>query len=121
MTGLAKRFSPASIAVIGASEDTRKIRGKILQNLIQAGFTGPLYPISRSAPVVQGLKAYASIAEVPQAVDLAVVALAAGQVVESLEDCAKAGVGSAIVFASGFAEGGDKAAQARITELAQTS
>src|SRR5581483_2982557 len=55
----------------------------------------------------------------PQTVDLAVVGLAAGQVLGSLEECAAAGVGAAIVFASGFAEGGDAAAQAKITELSR--
>jgi acetate---CoA ligase (ADP-forming) len=121
VTDLGKLFNPRSIAVIGASTDTRKIRGRVLANVIHAGFKGEIYPVNPSSVEIQGLKAYPSVSALPRGVDLAVIALSAGQVVEALEECAAAGVGSAIVFASGFAEGGDAAGQQRITDLARRS
>jgi acetyltransferase len=118
---LGRLFNPRSIAVIGASNDTRKIRGRVLANVIAAGFDGSIYPVNPSSKEVQGIPAFASIRDVPGRVDLAIVALSAAQVMEALEQCAAAGVGGAVVFASGFAEGGDHAAQLRITELGQRS
>jgi acetate---CoA ligase (ADP-forming) len=121
VAGLEKLFNPRSIAVVGASSDTKKIRGRVLANVINAGFTGSIYPVNPSAQEIQGLKAFPSIADLPEKVDLAIVAVSAGQVLATLDECAAAGVGSAIVFASGFAEGGDDSAQREITDLASRS
>lgn len=121
LNGLSRLLSPASIAVIGASNDVKKIRGRIMEALTRSGYVGRIYPISRSAPEVWGLKAYAALADVPETVDLAIVAVGAGQVLAALEDCAAHGVGGALVFASGFAEDGKEDEQRRITELARRS
>jgi len=119
MSGLGKLLQPRSIALIGASDDRKKIRGRTLAILKAAGFSGPIYPVNPGKSEIQGLKAYDDILQVPGPVDLAVIALGAEMVIGALEDCAKAGVGAAIVFASGFAEGGDEGAQDRIAQIAR--
>jgi len=119
LTGLKALFEPRTIAVVGASNDLTRIRGRVLANVRNAQFPGRIYPVNPSATEIQGLRAYASVRALPEPIDLAIIALSAGQVLGALEECAAVGTRSAIVFASGFAEGGDAAAQARITELAR--
>ncbi|WP_135467723.1 acetate--CoA ligase family protein [Crenalkalicoccus roseus] len=104
MPDLDALLAPRSIAIIGASPDTTIIRGKI-QHVLQArGFPGPVHPISRSHAEIQGRRAYRSIAEVPERVDLAVVVIPAAAVPEALEECGRAGVKAAYIISSGFAE-----------------
>lgn len=114
-------FSPRRIAVIGASEDTTRIRGRFIVLLRQHGFAGEIIPVTPSHDTVQGLPAVPSIGAVTgEPVDLALVAVPSEAVVGVLRECAAAGVRGAIVFTSGFAEeGGEKAAaQAEITRIA---
>src|SRR5262245_28762374 len=90
--------------------------------MLKQGFPGRVYPVSRSHPEVQGLKAYPSIAELPERVDLAVLTIPAATVIDELERCGRAGVKAAMIVASGFAE--DKAdtgaaMQKRIGEIAR--
>jgi acyl-CoA synthetase (NDP forming) len=120
MTGLDALFEPRSIAVLGASADPSRIGGKPVANLLRFGFKGPIYPINLRQTVVQGLPAFPNIASVPGPVDLAVLAIPAAGTLEALEACAKAKVGAAIVFASGFGEVGaeGEAAQAELGALA---
>ncbi|MSP89361.1 MAG: CoA-binding protein [Alphaproteobacteria bacterium] len=115
-------FYPQSIAVIGASADARRISGKPIESLKAAGFPGPIYPVNPKYADVQGLKAFPSIDAVPGPVDLALVTVPAPAVVPALEACADKGVRAAVIFTSGFAEvdAGGKAAQSRMTEIAQT-
>jgi succinyl-CoA synthetase alpha subunit len=108
--------------IIGASPDTAIIRGRTLKVMLQQGFPGRIYPISRSHAEVQGLKAYPSIAALPDRADLAVLTIPAANVLEELERCGEAGVRAALVVASGFAEDkadGGAAMQKRIGELAR--
>lgn len=100
-------LSPKSVAVIGAAPAGQGLRGRILETLLAHPFAGRIYPVSRGHTVVQGLPAYASIAEVPEPVDLAVMIIPAKFVVEELERCGKAGVKAATILSSGFAEEGD--------------
>src|SRR5918995_3216293 len=97
-------FDPRSIVVYGASSDPEKLSGRPLDYLKKFGYPGKLYAINPRRDVVQGVPAYASIAEVPGPVDLAVVVVPAESVPDAIEQCADHGVGSAIVFASGFSE-----------------
>jgi acyl-CoA synthetase (NDP forming) len=115
-------LTPQAVAVVGASPDTAIIRGRTLKVMLQHGFRGRIYPISRSHAEVQGLKAYPSIAALPERADLAVLTIPAANVLDELERCGEAGVRAALVVASGFAE--DKAdagaaMQKRIGELAR--
>ena len=81
---LDKLLRPASIAIIGASDEPSRIGGRPLAYLLAAGFRGPIYPVNSKRSTVQGLKAYPTIAAVPGSVDFAVIAVTAEQAVETL-------------------------------------
>lgn len=99
---------PKSVAVIGVSGSAAKknVAGgtAVLNNLVRFGYTGNIYPINPKYDTVAGLKSYPSIADVPEKVDLVVVAVAAANVAATLEDCGKAGCRCAMIISSGFAE-----------------
>jgi len=97
-------FEPRSIVVYGASSDPDKLSGRPLDYLKKLGYGGDLYAVNPRRDVVQGVPAYASVADVPGPVDLAVVVVPADKVPDAIEQCAAAGVGAATIFASGFAE-----------------
>ena len=113
MTDLRPLFSPDSVAIIGASGDTHSLRGRTTEFLIAHGYPGRIYPVTRSQPEVFGLRCYASVAELPEAPDLAVVVVPAAYVATTLEECGKKGVRAAVIISSGFAEERGEAAQAR--------
>ena len=71
---------PRAIAVIGASDDPERIGGRPIAYALRLGFRGPIYPVNPKRETVQGLKAYARIADVPGLVDCAIVAVPAAQV-----------------------------------------
>src|ERR1700710_2087210 len=114
-------FAPDSIALIGASRDLEKIPGRLLSMLRKNQFPGRLYPINPNYGDIDGLKCFASIADVRQPIDLAIVIIPARAVLGALEQCAAAGVKNAVIISSGFAEeGGDSAAmQDAIVALAK--
>jgi acyl-CoA synthetase (NDP forming) len=95
---------PRTVALIGASPDIESLRGRIMSVLKGNRFEGALYPVSRSHAEVMGLKAYPSVADLPQRADLAVLIIPARHVPEELERCGKAGVRAAVILSSGFAE-----------------
>src|SRR5690242_4330607 len=96
---------PRSVAMIGASRNPKALGGRPLGFMARYGFPGKVYPVNGSAPEVQGLPAYASIKDVPEPVDLALVMVRAELVAQVLRDCAAAGVRVAVVVSSGFGEG----------------
>jgi acyl-CoA synthetase (NDP forming) len=116
-------FSPRSIAVIGASTDRSSLSGRPLEILRQHGYPGSIYPVNPHHATVGGLDAYPAVGALPGPVDLAVVAVRAELVTGVLGECADAGVRSAVVFSSGFAEEGEAgaAAEKRIAALAAGS
>ena len=122
-SGLDALFNPRSVAVIGASEDPTRIGGRPLRYLKEFGFRGEVWPVNPRRDRVQGIEARPDIAEVPGPVDVAVVAVAAAKVLETIEACAAHGVGASVVFTSGFAEtDADGAArQRRLGEIARSS
>jgi acyl-CoA synthetase (NDP forming) len=101
-------ISPRSIAIVGASADQTKLSGLPLYFLRRHGYRGQVYPINPRAAEIDGLRCYPSLAAVGQPVDLAVILLPAERVLEAIDDCLAAGVGAAIVAASGFAEAGEQ-------------
>src|SRR5438270_9796196 len=113
MPDLEPLFSPESVAIIGASADTHSLRGRTTQYLIAHGYPGRIYPVTRSQPEVFGLRSYATVAELPEAPDLAVVVVPAAYVAPTLEECGRKGVRAAVVISSGFAEERGEAAQER--------
>ncbi len=118
---LARLFEPRGIAVLGASPDVAKIRGRIFAALRSGGYGGQLVPVNPSHREVQGLPAVARVADLPRGIDLAVIAIPATQVAEALVECADAGVRAAVVLSSGFAEIGAAgiALQAEIERVAR--
>ena len=102
---LSHLFTPRSVAIIGASSDADKLGGRPVAHNIEFGFPGGLYPVNAGAGgEVQGLKSYASISDVPEAVDCAIVSVPAAAVEATVLACAARGVKIAVVFSSGFAE-----------------
>jgi acyl-CoA synthetase (NDP forming) len=112
-------FWPQSIAVLGASPDTHRIRGRLLHQLRENGYPGRILPINPSYQDIGGLRCYASIGAVGEPVDLALVAIPAAGVAPALEECARAGVRNALIISSGFAEEGGAAGdmQAALVEV----
>ncbi|MCP4203024.1 MAG: GNAT family N-acetyltransferase, partial [bacterium] len=108
MTGrpLEAIFSPRSIAVIGASRRRDSIGFSLLHNLVVSEFQGSIFPVNPSAESIHSLKAYPSIASVPDRVDLAVVVVPRDAVIGVVEDCGRAGVKGLVVITAGFAETG---------------
>jgi acyl-CoA synthetase (NDP forming) len=96
-------LKPSSIAVIGASDNPRRIGGVPVDLLKRARFER-LYPVNPKNQTIQGLKAYADIESVPELVDLVIIALSAELTLPMLERCHALGIGAAMVYASGYAE-----------------
>lgn len=99
-------FKPKSVAMIGASGSPGKLGYDILYNLINAGFTGPIYPINPKADRILELTVYKDIASIPAPPELAVIVIPSRMVVGAVEECGKAGVKAAIIVTGGFAEAG---------------
>lgn len=97
-------FDPQSICVIGASATPGKIGGAPIAFLQRAGFSGAIYPVSRSSKEIAGLRAYGSVQEIEQSIDMAIFAVPAAQIPSAFEDCIAKGVRSGVMFTSGFAE-----------------
>jgi acetate---CoA ligase (ADP-forming) len=103
---LAAMFRPRSIAVVGATEDRNRVGGRPLHYLRTFGYQGAVYPINPKRDTVQGYKAYASLQDLPEAPDVAVVAVGGDHVQGVLRQCAARGVRSAVLMSSGFGETG---------------
>ena len=116
-------FAPRAVTVVGASSDPNKWGGWLLRNIIDGGFAGPIYPVNGRGGTLCGLPAFATIAELPEAPDLALVALGAAQVNAVIGQCGERGIPVALVVAAGFAEAGEAgaAAEAELVETARTS
>lgn len=101
-------FAPASVALIGASDNpTKLITYRPIEYLRRYGYGGAIYPINPKYDHVQGLPAYASVRDTPTAPELVLLALPREHVLTALEECAAIGTKVAIVYSSGFAEVGD--------------
>ncbi|MEM3781428.1 MAG: CoA-binding protein [Candidatus Micrarchaeaceae archaeon] len=101
-------MNPRSVAIVGASRDPSKVGRVILQNYINTGYYGKIYPVNKNATEdILGYKTYKSVSSIKKPIDLAVIAVPAQAVPEVLEDCGKSHVKSAIVISGGFAEVGN--------------
>lgn len=99
-------LDPASIAIVGASDNPDKIGGRPIFYMRRHGYRGKLYPINPQRSQVQGEKTWPSVASLPDAPHLAIVAVPGMKAVEAVDDCAALGVKAAIVIAAGFSEVG---------------
>ncbi len=104
-------FKPKHVAVIGATETKDSVGRTILWNLISTPFGGTVFPVNPKRPSVLGIKAYPSVAAVPQKVDLAVIVTPAQTVPGLIEECVAAGVKAVIIISAGFKEIGATGAE----------
>lgn len=101
-------FSPKSIAVVGASTRPGTVGNDMLRNLIFSGFQGPVYPVNPKSKSVLGIRAYTSVSDIPDPIDLAVIIVPAGAVFGVIDECMEKGVKGVVVISAGFKEvGGD--------------
>jgi acetyltransferase len=116
---LDKIFNPKSVAVIGASDEEGSVGYALMKNFTESGFTGHVFPVNLKKTEVLGLKAYQSVEQVPEPVDLAVIATPARTVPDVLEQCGKAGINGIIIISAGFKEIGPegRALEEKITEI----
>ncbi|WP_416052369.1 acetate--CoA ligase family protein [Cupriavidus basilensis] len=108
---LVRLLRPRSVAVIGASDDPLRIGGRPIDYMRSKGYQGRLMPVNPNRATIQGLEAYASVADLPQTPDVAIVAVAAKLAPDVVAELAARGTAAAIVFSAGFAEAGDEGAQ----------
>jgi acetyltransferase len=116
-------FRPKSIAIIGATEDPKRVAGLPLKYAIDHGYKGKLFPVNPNRDTVLGLKCYPSVLDIPEEVDAAVIVVPAGVVPDMIEQCAKKGVKAVVIGVSGFAEFDEEGRkrQDRIVEIARRS
>ncbi|HEY7595022.1 MAG TPA: GNAT family N-acetyltransferase [Actinophytocola sp.] len=112
---------PRSVALIGASADPDKIGYAVLGNLLRADFAGPVYPVNAERASVRGVRAYPSVLDIPDPVDLAVVAVPAASMDDVMDACLAKGVKALVVISSGFAETGPhgESAERRLVDEAR--
>ena len=101
-------FEPKSVAVIGASTNPVKLGHAVLKNLVDGGYAeyGKIYPINLKAEEILGHKAYPSVLDVPDQIDLAVIVIPYKYVPDALRICGEKGIQAAIVISAGFREAG---------------
>jgi acetyl coenzyme A synthetase (ADP forming)-like protein len=107
---------PRSVAVIGASRKRGTIAAEVFANLLRGGFSGAVYPVNPHAEVVQSVRAYRSVLDIPDPVDLAVIVVPAPEVLAAVRACGEKGVRGLIVITAGFGETGESG-RAREQEL----
>lgn len=116
-------FNPKTIAVIGASDREHSVGGAVFSNIKNSAWQGKLFAVNNRASVVGGQKAFASIADINEDIDLAIIATPAPVVIDILKDCADTHAKNAVIVSSGFKEAGSlgKKNFAKIQEIARES
>jgi acetate---CoA ligase (ADP-forming) len=110
MDSIARLLKPRSVAVIGASADSKKTAGRPVAYLKKLGFTGEIFPVNPKVNEIDGLKCYPDIASLPSVPDVAIVLLGAERAHHAVRDLAQRGCAAAIVLASGYTETGEAGA-----------
>lgn len=100
-------FNARGVAVLGASTKPNKLSYGILKNLLQYGYKGEVYPINPNADSILGKRVYPSVLDVPDPVELAIIVLPVGLVLESLEQCGQRGIKAVTIITGGFREVGE--------------
>ncbi len=99
-------LEPRSVAIVGASRDRTKIGSVVLHNLLTLGYRGRVYPVNPQAEEIESIQAFASVRDVPEPVDLAVIAVPIGHVDAVVEDCIARGVRGILLLTAGYSETG---------------
>jgi acetate---CoA ligase (ADP-forming) len=115
-------FDPRTVAVVGASPRTGSIGGELFRNVLRGEFRGAAFPVNRSGESVSGVRAYRSVTEIGEPIDLAVVCLPGSAVLAAAEDALAAGVRALCVISAGFAEVGPEgeAREEQLLELVRS-
>lgn len=100
-------INPSSIAVIGASRNENKNGGRLFRYIVENNYPGKLYPVNPGAKEIRGYKAYASLNDIPEQIDLACIIVSATQVIDVMKECIEKKIKSVIIYSSGFAEIGE--------------
>ncbi|MCW6160496.1 MAG: CoA-binding protein [Candidatus Micrarchaeales archaeon] len=117
---LSAMMHPKSVAIIGASEKSGKVGAVIMQNYLDSGFQGEIYPVNiSSSGKILGKTAYKSILEVRRSIDLAVISIPAEFVPQALDECGKAKVKGVVIVSSGFSEVGRSDLQEKLIAIAR--
>src|SRR5574341_758776 len=95
-------FSPKTVAVVGASREAGKVGHDLFKNLVKYGYKGKVYPVNPRADDILGIKTYASLKEINDTIDLAVIVVPAPYVGEVVDECNDKGIDSIIVISAGF-------------------
>ncbi len=116
-------FEPRSVAVIGASSDTSKFGGRVVLRPLETGYRGTLYPVNPQRSEIGGVKAYPTVLDIPDTVDMAIIAVAAPMVPKAMEECVKKGVKGVVLISAGFAEVGEngKKLQDEVVRIAHSA
>lgn len=118
-TSMKRLMQPSSVAVIGASNEQGKIGNSVMRNLVDGGFPGEIHPVNPKADEILGRKAYKSVADIPGDVDVAVFAVPAKFVPDTLEAVGAKGIPNAVLIPSGFAETGEVELQDKIVAIGE--
>ena len=118
---LDKIFNPKTIAIVGASDVEGSVGFAIVKNLTQQGYAGKVYYVNIRKPEILGVKTYQTVMDVPEKVDLAIIATPAKTVPDVIEECGRAAVKGTIIISAGFKETGaeGKALEEKILEKAK--
>ncbi|MDF1514019.1 MAG: acetate--CoA ligase [Anaerolineae bacterium] len=108
-------FSPESVAIIGASTDPDKLGYAVLENIIQAGYKGAVYPVNPKGGEILELQTYPSVLDIPGSVDLAVIVIPYRFVPNVLEECGKKGISAVVIISAGFREAGREGYERELT------
>jgi acetyltransferase len=104
-------FNPQGVAILGASSKPNKLSYGILENLLKYGYQGGIYPVNPNAQEILGVKVYPELAQVPDPVDLAMIVLPVGMILDTMQECADRGIKAVIIITGGFREVGGEGAE----------
>lgn len=110
-------FYPKNIAIIGASRNIKTVGNDVIKNLVTQGFSGNLYPVNPKADILYGQKVYPNINEIPEQIDLAIIAIPAQFVPEALIQANEKGASAAIVISAGFKEAGNQELEEQVAQI----
>jgi acetyl coenzyme A synthetase (ADP forming)-like protein len=116
---MTRLMQPRAIAVVGASDSEGKIGNSVMRNLVDGGYQGEIYPINPKSETILGRKAYKDVSDLPDGVDVAVFAIPAKFVPDTLAKVGDKGIAAAVLIPSGFAETGETDLQRQLVESAR--
>ena len=119
LSAMQRIMNPRAVAVIGASAENGKIGNSVMKNLINGGYAGMIYPIHPKADEILGRKAYASVLNVPEEIDVAVFAIPAKFCAGAMDEAGRKQIPGAVMIPSGFAEVGEQGLQDELLAVAQ--